>query len=66
MENNEKIKSSLQNLDDTAAESVAGGAHLKMIICCTCGPEINIHGPQMSQYYNNNICPICHGQLKNW
>ena len=35
MENNEKIKSSLQNLDDTAAESVAGGAHLKMIICCT-------------------------------
>ena len=66
MENNEKIKSTLQNLDDAAAESVAGGAHIDKVICCTCGREIHLSGPMMGQYYNNNICPICHGKLKSW
>lgn len=48
------------------AEKVSGGSNLKTIICCTCGAEIQLNGPMMSSYYNDNICPRCKGKLKTW
>ena len=36
------------------------------IRCCTCGHEIQLTAPMYTEYYNNNVCPICKGRLKSW
>ena len=64
MENNDGRV--LKSLDDASVENVAGGSGLTKVICCTCGAEIQLTGPMMGQYYNNNVCPRCHGRLKSW
>lgn len=66
MENNKKTMNAMEGVDDAAVEAVSGGANIDRVICCTCGAEIRLSGPMMSQYYNNNICPRCHGRLKSW
>ena len=53
-------------LNDEETENVSGGAHFDHVICCTCGREVKLTGPMMSQYFNNNICPYCKGKLKTW
>lgn len=67
MENTEKLnKSGMENLDDKDMETAAGGAHITYLVCCTCGNQVHINGPMINGYYNNNVCPICHGRLKSW
>ena len=66
MEYNDKLASSREKLEDETVDGVSGGANIDRVICCTCGAEIRLSGPMMSQYYNNNICPRCHGRLKSW
>ena len=66
MENNKNINEAARSLSDEAVENVAGGSSLKKIICCTCGAEIELTIPMMSEYYNHNICPRCKGRLKTW
>ena len=66
MEYNDKLASSGEKLEDETVDSVSGGANIDRVICCTCGAEVKLNGPMMSQYYNNNICPRCHGRLKSW
>jgi len=64
MENNEK---KIERLDNVKAEDISGGTrNLNKVICCTCGAEIQLTVPMMGQYYNNNVCPRCHGRLKSW
>lgn len=64
MENNDDRV--LKNLSDAAVEKVPGGSNINKVICCTCGGEIQLTGPMMSEYYNHNICPRCKGRLKSW
>lgn len=66
MENNEKRVNSQEKIEDEAVDSVSGGTNIDRVICCTCGAEVMLNGPMMSQYYNNNICPRCRGRLKSW
>lgn len=67
MENNEKSTiETMENVSDAAVEEVSGGANIKSLICCTCGAEIRLTEPMMTEYFNHNICPRCKGKLKTW
>ena len=67
MENKEKrVIENAESLNDASIDAVAGGGGINSLICCTCGREVQLSGPMMGQYYNNNICPLCRGRLKSW
>ena len=68
MENNEKLfAENLEQASDDAldAASGGGGGKINYVICCTCGAQVPTNHPT-GAYYNNNICPYCHGRLKSW
>ncbi len=56
----------MKTITEQEAETVSGGKGLDKVICCTCGKEIRLNGPVLTEYYNNNICPYCKGRLKTW
>ena len=66
MENPEKLcAKKLENVNDAMLEDVAGGSKLNYVICCTCGAQVPTNRPT-GAYYDNNICPFCHGRIKSW
>ena len=66
MENPEKLcAKKLENVNDAMLEDVAGGGNINDRACCTCGAQVPTNRPT-GAYYNNNICPFCHGRIKSW
>ena len=66
MENSEKLcAKKLENVNDAMLEDVAGGGKINYVVCCTCGAQVPTNRPT-GPYYNNNICPFCHGRIKSW
>lgn len=55
----------LENVNDAMLEDVAGGGKINYVVCCTCGAQVPTNRPT-GPYYNNNICPFCHGRIKSW